>query len=329
LGDPVLVDDAARAYVADVAAGAELLVLRPPGDSLTSVRPMLAQAGLFAAAQAVWIRGLRNEPQEEVDELIGLLEEGLPPANALVATAENLDQRSRLYKWFKAYDAVVDCRLEKDRSGRLLETAVAEFVAARLRANGVGAPSRKLVNSIVERSGADVGELAREIDRLCLAADDGCPDEQLVRRQMRDLGEVWVFALTDALSSRDLGTAQLLLEKLMRQGEPSLRLVAVLGTHFSQLAEAHRELDRIPRSALAGRGLDKRAYELLSEDFRGRFRSPYRAFFLLKGASSYSMLELASLHRRLLEIDLAMKSSNVEPADMLSGFLVQACAASA
>ena len=50
-------------------------------------------------------------------------------------------------------------------------------------------------------------ELAREIDKLCLAAASGAPDENLVADQMRDLGEVWVFALTDALSARRLDRA--------------------------------------------------------------------------------------------------------------------------
>lgn len=330
LGDPVLVDDVARDYIDEHAPQADLLVVRPPSDSLMTIRSAFAQIGLFAPSRAVWIRGLRNEPAEEVDELLGLLEEGLPPSGVLVATAESLDQRGRLYKWYKSNDAVVDCRLEKDKSGRLLDTAVAQFVASRLRANGVASPSRAVVSAIVERAGSDVGELARELDRLCLAAEDGCcPDEKLVRNQMRDLGEVWVFALTDALSGRDLGKAQLLLEQLMRQGEPALRLIAVLGTHFAQLFEAHRELRRLPPSALDGHGLDKRAYDLLSDDFRARYRSSFRAFFLLKGASAYRAPELLSLHRRLVRIDMALKSSRLRAEDLLSGLLVEACAASA
>jgi DNA polymerase III delta subunit len=247
----------------------------------------------------------------------------------LVATADTLDQRSRLFKWFKSNDAVSDCRLEKDRSGHLLDTAVAEFVATRLRGNGVKAPKRAVVNAISRRAGADVGELAREIDKLCLASADGCPDEDLVVEHMRDLGEVWVFALTDALSARRLADAQLLMEQLTRQGEPALKLIAVLGTHFAQLAEAHPELHRLPPGALRDKGLDKRAYDLLSSDFRSRFRSPYRAYHLLKGASAYRRDELLALHARLLDIDTALKSSRLAPADLLSSFLVEACAASA
>jgi DNA polymerase III delta subunit len=325
----VLVDDAARGFVADAAADAEIVVVRPPSDSLMAVRSAVEQIGLFASSRAIWIRGLRNEPQDQIDDLLDLLDAGLPPDNVMVATADSLDQRGRLFKWFKSNDAVVDCRLEKDRSGRLLESAVGEFVAARLRANGVKSPTRSSVHAIVERSGNDIGELAGEIDKLCLAAADGGPDERLVREQMRDLGEVWVFALTDALSARDLGKAHLLLERLLRQGEPVLRLVAVLGTHFAQLTDAHGELERVPPAMLRGNSLDKRSYDLLSEDFRARYRSPYRAYHLLRGASAYRGEELLGLHRRLVDIDMALKSSTLGPADMLSGFLVQACAPSA
>ena len=222
-----------------MADGAELLLVRPPGDSLNLVTFGGCPDRLVRCIQRGFgSAGCANDPQEEVDSLLELFEEGLPPGNVLVATADTLDQRSRLFKWFKANDAVTDCRLEKDRSGHLLDTAVAEFVAARLRGNGVKSPKRNLVNAITERAGADIGELAREIDKLCLAAVSGAPDENLVADQMRDLGEVWVFALTDALSARRLDRAQLLLEQLMRQGEPALKLIAVLGTHFAQLARS-------------------------------------------------------------------------------------------
>lgn len=330
LGDPVLVDDAARAFIADRAPGAELLVIRPPFDSLASVRASVSQMGLFAESRAVWIRGLRNEPADEVDDLLDLLAEGLPADSLLVATADSLDQRSRLFKHFKSSKTVVDCRLGKDKAGRLFESAAAEFVGARLRANGVTSPTLKVVSAIVRRAGSEVGELAQEIDKLCLAADDGTPDAQLVDATMRDLGEVWVFALTDALSERDLGAAQSLFERLMRQGEPALRLLAVLGSHFGALSEAHRELDRLGPGALSGREIDAAQYKRLSPDFRARHRSSYRAFFLLKGASAYRADELHALHRRLVHIDVALKSSqSSHPDDLLSGFLVQACAAAA
>ncbi len=329
MGDPVLVDDAARSFIAQQARGVDIMLVRPPTDSLTSIRAAVSQMGLFSTSRAVWIRGLRNEPASEVDDLMDLLSNGLPPDNVLVATADSLDQRSRLFKLFKSNDAVVDCRLEKDRSGRLLDSAVSAFVGSRLRSNGVAKPATALVAAIVERAGSDVGEIAQEIDKLCLAAGDGVPDAALVRSTMRDLGEVWVFALTDALSGRDLASAQQLLDQLTRQGEPILRLLAVLGTHFASLTEAHRELRNLPRGALAGRGLDKGDYEQLSPDFRARYRQPMRAYFLLKGAAAYRGRELIDLHRKLLSIDIALKSSRGRPEDLLSSFLAQACAAAA
>lgn len=330
LGDPVLVDPAARDYLfgSPPKADAELITLRQPQDSLLRVREALQQIGLFAPERVVWIRNLRNEPESEVDALLELLEQGVPSPCRLVATAASLDQRSRLFKWFKKHDAVEDCRLERDGNGRYVQSAVAAFVKARMRANGVRSPDARAVAAIVERAGSEIGVLAQEIDKLCLAAGPA-PDADAVRKHVRDMDEVWVFALTDALSNRDLGRAESLLDSLLRQGEHPLRLLANLATHVSQLREARRELEQLPRGAFgpAATSLDKRTQSLLSEPFRARYPSKWRAFHLLRGASRFRASELSDLHGRLLQIDVKMKSGRPNGHDLLMGFLVHACAA--
>ncbi|HEY5623596.1 MAG TPA: DNA polymerase III subunit delta [Gammaproteobacteria bacterium] len=332
LGDPVLVDDAAREHLGcatpAAAAQVDVVVLRQPQDSLLRVRDALQQVGLFAAERAVWIRGLRNEPEDDVDDLLDFLEQGLPPRCRLVATTPAIDQRSRLFKWFKKRDSVIDCRLERDKNGRYLESAIAAFARARMRANGVTSPHQGAVGAIVERAGTDVGILAQEIDKLCLAVPAG-PEAADVRAHMRDMGEVWVFALTDALSGRQLGQAEALLDSLLRQGEHPLRLIASLATHVSLLQDARRELDRLPRGAfrLGAASLDKRTYSLLSETFRGKHRSLWRAFHLLRGAAHFREAELADLHARLLSADVGLKSGRTDAQDPLTGFLVHACSA--
>jgi DNA polymerase-3 subunit delta len=331
LGDPVLVDDGARAFLADGAgatsAAVDVTVIRPPLDSLLDVRAALQQAGLFATERGVWIRGLKNEPESEIDDLLAFLEGGVPDHCRLVATTGALDQRGRLYKWFKREDAVEDCRLEKDKQGHYLESALAAFVGARLRGNGIAAPERATVQAIVERAGGDIGVLAQEIDKLCLATD-GAPDRSDVVKHMRDMGEVWVFALTDALSARNLGKAESMLDALLAQGQHPLAIIAVLATHVSQLADARHELDRLEPGAFPNNAtkLDKSTHSRLSEPFRSRYRSEYRAYHLLRGASRYRGRQLSDLHGRLLAIDAALKSSRGEARALLSGFLVQACA---
>jgi DNA polymerase-3 subunit delta len=304
----------------------DLTIVGAGKESLEKVASSLLQVGMFTSARAVWIRGWSFDAAAG-DELLALLGGGLPKGATLLVTCPAIDQRSRLYKWFAAREAVEDLSIGVDKRGRLRDDELDAFIRRRIGEAGMPAPAANVVALIRERAGTDLGSVAQEVDKLCVAcADRAAITPADVRTHVRDQAGAWVFDLTNALSERRLDRAVALLTRLLEQGEPPIRLLAVLATHVSDLLEAARVLPAIPRAALRNAGAFTRDYfPKLPEQFRNRFKSGFRAYYVLQGATAFTVDELRKLHSALVRTDLALKSSRVPPQHLLVEILEQTC----
>ena len=48
-------------------------------------------------------------------------------------------------------------------------------------------------------------------------------------------------------------------------------------------------------------------------------------YYLMHGAARFTTAELVGLNRKLLDVDVALKSTRLEPLHLFSRFLAQAC----
>jgi DNA polymerase-3 subunit delta len=331
VGDPVVADPRARQVLEQVLSGTgrdlDLTILRPGEDPLAQAHAALAQVGMFSTGRCLWIRAF-DEDAADAGELLDLVSAGIPAGSTLVVTAASIDQRSRLYKWFAQNAKVEDLRIARDKRGQMREEEVEAFVRKHLEDCGIRA-STQVVTLIRQRAGSEIGSLVQELEKLALASDEkGTITAADVRTHLRDQNEAWVFDLTDALSARSLDRAVTLLDRLLVQGEPPLRLVAVLATHVADLIEAARVLPSFPHTRNAG-AFARDYFPKLPAEFRNRFKSAFRAFFVLQGAAAFRPGELRKIHTALLRADLALKSSRVRPEHLLVEIVEQACASRA
>jgi len=355
VGEPSLVDPLVQSAIDQVldrsAQSLNLEVFRGGERPLAEALLALRQVGMFASRRCVWIRGWSPprargkaadpETGEERDgeesgdsgqeALLGILEEGLPAETFLFVSATSIDARSRLYKYLAKHAKIEDLRLDTTREGRIDPAQLATIVEARLRGAGVTRIGAGAIGEIVSRAGTNIGELLQEVDRLTLTiADPACIEVEHVRRGMRDLAQTWVFDFTGAVSERRLADAERMIERLLADGEPPLRLTALLATHIGELMEVRPMLDLLPRGAMQMKA-DKLLFgpmQSLPESFRRRHPS-WRGYFRLKAASNFEMDELLRLHREVVQLDLALKSSRVEPLLLFSRLLQSSCRAPA
>jgi DNA polymerase III delta subunit len=347
LGDAGVVDPLVHALVDKrMAAASQSLdfeIFRAGERPIADIEGALRQVGMFARERAIWLRSFvepkrrsaaaaddeDGEPaEEEADsadvaaELLALLERGIPAGTILVISAAALDARSRLYKWLAKNASVTDRRVQVDKTGKLSESALRKAVEARLKELGARAGAGA-VDEIVKRSGNVVGETLQEVDRLVLAQKDPAALSVVdVRAGMRDLALGWVFDFTKALEERNLAAAEDLVARLIDQGEPPIRLSALLGSFFGDLVSVRPLLDTLPRGAmrmpgpafLSGPGAS------LPEAYQG-----WKWYFRLRAASVFSLPELERLHGRALELDLSLKSSSAAPVLLFSRLLQSAC----
>lgn len=318
---------------------------------LAEIEGSLRQVGMFSAERCIWLRAFleaKKRTAAKTDEdstdgdasdsddddttdasavLLALLEHGVPAGVTLVVSAASLDARSRLFKWFAKNGRVEDRRVQLDKQGKLSEGGLRGAIEQRLAELGVSRIGPGVVEEIVKRSGNVLGETLQEVDRLVLAqSDPSLLAVANVRSGMRDLSLGWVFDFTKALEARDLAAAESLVTLLLAQGEPPLRLVGLIASQVGQMVAARPLVDTLPRGALRmnGPAFFNGPGASLPDAFRG-----WPGYFRLRAAANFSATELERLHHEVLRLDLALKSSPLQPALLISRMLQSACISAA
>jgi DNA polymerase-3 subunit delta len=152
---------------------------------------------------------------------------------------------------------------------------------------------------LVESLGDNLRMLAGEIDKLGTYVGEG---REIGAEDVRALTPIArqskVFDLTDALGRRDTATALALLHELLAQGESPLGIVALTAFQTRALMQVRLLSDRgMPAHQIAATaGL-----------------APFVVDKSLRLARRFTFAELETAHRRLLEIDTALKRSRMTP----------------
>jgi len=357
LGDAGVVDPLVHALVDErmglSSQSLDFEIFRFGERPLSEIEGALRQVGMFSQRRCIWLRSFveakrkvasgspRGQDDEDDDDagedsegeqggaadLLAMLEAGIPDGTMLVISALNLDARGRLSKWLAKNSDVVDRRVQVEhsgqRSGKLSEAGLRRAIEERLQELGVTRPGNGAVDEILRRSGSVLGETLQEIDRLVLSQSD--PTRLAVadvRSGMRDLALGWVFDLTKALEARNLAVAEDLVARLLAEGEAPLRLSALLATYFADLVAARPLLDTLPPGAMRmqGAAFVNGPGASLPENLRG-----WKGYFRLHAAANFKPGELERLHRQVLQLDLALKSSPASPLMLFSRLLQGVC----
>lgn len=239
LGDEhLLVQEAEAKLVAEVTEG------RPSG---LNHAVYTAESGGWAALEAaktppmmcrrkaVVLREMEKAPPELLEALLGYAEhpspsatlilvgEKLPPASGGVDRGRRLENRLKeggLVLRFKAQD--------QDPVSWALERA---------RQAGVSL-DRRAAALLVERVGADLGRLSTELDKaIAYVGGKGAVGEEEIERVTSLVAEAVIWRLTDAVLARDADRGLAAAHRLLEEGEPSHRLLAMVAWQIRQLLE--------------------------------------------------------------------------------------------
>jgi len=332
VGDPVIVEERASSTLASLVTpdrkDVDVEVVRLPDDPIETIDGALRQVGMFESGRCVVLKGPLDDPSH-LEWLLRFLETRIPSEAALIVATSKIDGRSKLYRWLQEHGTVEDLRIERKSDGRITDPAdLAALVDTRIRANGFATATRAVVDAITDRAGTSLGELCNEVDRMCLAV--GTPRALTVRDvsdHIRDATAVWIFDLVDAICERRTATALTLISELLARGEVPLRIVATLSTKVAEflLAAQYARSAKLPPPPATAGAFAKSIYPSLPEPARRRFANPYRAFHVFRVGQSRGSRSLRQLHRQLLELDLALKSSGGQARHLLADFVTSAC----
>jgi len=289
--------------------------------------------GLLDSIQAAAVaRGMKvSAHQDESAALLEFVESGMPAQTVLLLTASEIDGRKRVVKRLKELGASLDLGVTRERSGALSREAVEELIAEVLRDFGkqLAAPAREVV---LRRAGSDAAMVRRELEKLCLyaGAERGITEAD-VRVSFRDMAESWIFDFTAALCSRAADKTIPLLRGLFAQGEPPLRLLAMIARELRLLLIARECLDGSLRGHWRGQvaygEFQSRLLPLLDPETQAGFGKshPFVLYRRFQDASRVAVSDLRSALRQLSEIDIRLKSLPGDPAVVVEAFVLDWC----
>jgi DNA polymerase III subunit delta len=275
-----------------------------------------------------------KERPEETDRLERTLTGGMPEGNHLILTAEAVDRRKKLFKTLSSAGKIL--LFAKGKGETRQQQAVREMAAEPLARSGKRL-SAGAWSALGQKTGFDLRESLGAIEKLITYAGErqqieATDVEAVIGRTKEDT----VFALTAALSGRNLPLALRTLHELIDQGLHPLMIMTMITKeirflyqaklliasgrlgHYSPDADYGRFQKAVYPAVRKLAGDGKESIALLSQH-------PFVVFQALKNAGRFAGAELAGYLELLVRTDLALKTTGQEPRLLLERLLIGVC----
>lgn len=249
-------------------------------------------------------QGKRKQAVGAADEWAGLAAfvGNMPPTTELVMLEDRLDARNPLLSQLEPLAHV-------QRFDPLGGESLRRWIEHRVRSQG-GAIANAAVALLEQWVGGDLWAMNNELAKLMTYCGSRAITDQDVRTLAVHTREENVFRLVDAILDGHSDEAQRSFSRLMMEGSPALGVAAMINRQL-RLAVRAKSLGDIPEAELASR-LGISGFPLKKTHRQAR---------------AYSWARLRTAYRRLVEMDLAVKTGKCEGdlamtlyiADMRSG----------
>ncbi|MFA6553146.1 MAG: DNA polymerase III subunit delta [Patescibacteria group bacterium] len=293
-----------------------LNVVRLDGEKLAmeNFRKAVGSAGFLAKKRFITIENLisRNKNKKIQSDIVEYLDSEWSDDNVVVFIEEAAPVRRGKRPGSSAHP-LAD-RLAKEHaeefpvlSGEQLHAWIRTETKG--RKGFIETPAVLALASLV---GSDLWTMSSEIDKLIslksgepITADD-------VRTTVRASFDENIFHLTDALAERDAKRSYALLHDQLQSGNHPLYILTMLVRQFRILLQVREIIDQ-----------ESNYYTVAS-----RLKlHPFVAQKAIRDARKFTLADLKNSYQRLLELDIALKSSPHDPRVMFDLLITQVCRA--
>ncbi|HKM39420.1 MAG TPA: DNA polymerase III subunit delta [bacterium] len=264
----------------------------------------VAQAPWMADRRLVVVRGIRPKDSSKKvvgktmvaqndlwDQLPALIESLASTVCLVLCVVGTIDKRTKVARAAAKFGELLEF---VPLRGRELE----QWIKWRSKELGLGLEPGAL-SSLLQRAGWSLAQLEQELDKLASYAQDGGTvsrhDIELLVSESR---ESRVFALTDAVLSKNREQALFALQELLRQGERPIGLVGLLAYQLRIVGSA--------KAALEQKIAPQQVAKMLKIH-------PYVAQKAVAQSRHFSWGEIYRLIRKLAAADEKLKSTSLEP----------------
>lgn len=271
-------------------------------DPLEKVLEDLRGDSLFAPRRMVEVVQADRLLRERCDAIVRYIER--PSASGvLVLDAMKVDGRTKLPGAVRKAGMIVGCPLIYD--DRLAGWVQSEAARRKCRI------SSSAVALLVDEVGNNLFALSAELDKLVTYAGAGktieAPD---VARLTGNLHSWGVWALSDALGRKEAAEALRILASLLEEEPTGIGVIGMLNWHVSRLARG---------KFLTEAGGNRN--DLISK----LGVKPMQVQGLEEQIARFTKQDLARILHMLLDLDISLKTSAMDPKTAIEKFLVEAC----
>ncbi len=270
---------------------------------------------------------------DDTEWLERVLSGGMPTDNHLILTAPLADRRKKLFKIISSVGKVLV--FEKMKKEARQQQTVMELAAVilakskkRVSAGGWEALGRKTGFSLRESLGAIEKLIAYSGDNPMIEAADV---EAVVGRSKEDD----VFALTEALSSRNLNRSLVALHGLLDRGEAPLMIFSMMVREIRLLLQARLLIDSGQLKSLNANMSDYFRFQKVIHPAMKQLNAddqldivlqhPFVVYQALKHTGSFKKNELVAYLQMFAETDIQLKSTNISHPLLLERLIISVC----
>jgi len=314
--EPYLLDEAVDAIVATAAPGGtdefNFDKFRGNDASAEQIRESAETLPMTVDRRIVLVRDLQEMPAAELEELEPYFESPAGTTclilHAYREDAGELDLRSGALRTLNREATTQEFESLYDHDAEAV-------VRKHARQYGL-ALSEAARAFLVDAVGTDIGTLDQALEKVDLyvgPAEEGGRREVGVEAVQEVVAETRVrsvFDLTDALGERNFETALTILDRMLLDGEPPLRILHMIARHFRIVGRLHDPDYRTlqPREQAQKLGVP----HFFVDDYRSHART-------------FEPADVATVRTRILEVDRRLKSSGLADRTVLEELLYDIC----
>ncbi|OPY84654.1 MAG: DNA polymerase III subunit delta [Smithella sp. PtaU1.Bin162] len=273
---------------------------------------------------------------DKIEQLEKIFQNGLPPENCLICTAETVDKRKKIYKIIAEQGIVLQFNAARGEVAQ--KESLQKEVQKLLDHYGKKLSPTAWVN-LGKKTGFELRRSIMEVEKLIFFVGERQVIEDVdIAQVVGKTKEDSIFDLTGALGEKNQLAALQALKALFDQGLHHLMILTMLVREIRFLLQARILVNsgKLPKfnSSMEYGWYQKNIYPLindLAENFTKREgiltgQHPFVVYNALRNASRFSYQSLLGYLDELLKLDREFKSSAKDPQLLLEHFLIKACA---
>ncbi len=252
----------------------------------------------------VIVRNLHDAiPQDkEAQALIDYAENPIPEA-CLVVTSNKVDRKRKLFKILTGLKTAIACEAPK-------ENELINWLRKRAEESNYSLSSNA-ARVLINRVGARPGILAKELEKTLLyAGANKSISEKDVAEVVGESKTENVFALTEALKTKNPETALRLLNNQINHGEEPIKILGTIAWQFRMIWEVkHYQKKNLPSGQIA----------------KTMGANPYVVDKALQHTSRFSTKQLRTGYLELAKADRSLKSTSQDPLAVMQTLVLNLC----